>query len=181
VDYNTPDTRPPRTDTRRIVDREGTGPTVKTEARLLLFLGTFFGLMMVVYWFWSHENAGSVMMFCGMLLCFLPELLLLLEPAYEAAAEDDPHARRRQAPESSARFRNVDLAFTLGRGLLRGARVGLWHLLLVPGLGLVFWAHRGTAEVVGWPPLVDVAPAREKTSVSDHRDFAFLRVKALLL
>ena len=43
---------------------------MKTEAKLLLGLGTFFGAMVTVYWFWGNENAGSVMMFAGMLLCF---------------------------------------------------------------------------------------------------------------
>jgi len=123
---------------------------VKTEARLLLFLGTFFGLMMVVYWFWSHENAGSVMMFCGMLLCFLPgSYYYFWSRRMKPRAEDDPTPRRRQAPESSARFPGTSIwPFTLGMGaffVVLALVFGIW--LLVPGLGLVFWALiGGTAE-----------------------------------
>ena len=36
---------------------------MRTEAKFLIGLGAFFGLMGVVYWFWSKENAGSVMIF----------------------------------------------------------------------------------------------------------------------
>ena len=35
---------------------------MKTEAKLLLGLGLCFFLMGVTYWFWSHENAGSMML-----------------------------------------------------------------------------------------------------------------------
>ena len=45
---------------------------VRIEAKLLLGLGLFFGVMCAVYWNWSLENAGGVMMFAGMLLGFLP-------------------------------------------------------------------------------------------------------------
>jgi hypothetical protein len=45
---------------------------MRVEAKILLSLGTFFGVMCAVYWNWSLENAGGVMMFAGMLLCFLP-------------------------------------------------------------------------------------------------------------
>ena len=41
---------------------------MKVEAKLLLGLGLFFGIMCAVYWNWSLENAGGVMMFAGMLL-----------------------------------------------------------------------------------------------------------------
>ena len=40
---------------------------MKVEAKILLGLGVFFGIMCAVYWIWSHENAGGVMMFAGML------------------------------------------------------------------------------------------------------------------
>ena len=45
---------------------------MKVEAKMLLMLGVFFGIMCAVYWKWSLEDAGGVMMFAGMLLCLLP-------------------------------------------------------------------------------------------------------------
>jgi hypothetical protein len=123
---------------------------MKSEARLLLFLGTFFGLMMVVYWFWSHENAGSVMMFCGMLLCFLPgSYYLFWSRRMKPRAEDDPHATQASGAGIVGTFPGTSIwPFTLGMGaffIVLALVFGIW--LLVPGLGLAFWAIiGGTAE-----------------------------------
>ena len=45
---------------------------MKVEARILLLLGVFFGVMCIVYWFWGHEIAGAIMMLGGTFLGFLP-------------------------------------------------------------------------------------------------------------
>ncbi len=47
---------------------------MKVEALFLLFLGVFFGLVGLVYWFWSYEDGGSVMLLGTALLGFLPGL-----------------------------------------------------------------------------------------------------------
>ncbi|MGC2486577.1 MAG: cytochrome c oxidase subunit 4 [Acidimicrobiales bacterium] len=123
---------------------------MRVEARLLLGLGTFFGIMMVVYWFWSHENAGSVMMFAGMLLCFLPgSYYYYWSRRMKPRAEDDPHATQASGAGVVGTFPGTSIwPFTLGMGAFFVALAlvfGIW--LLVPGLGLVFWAVvGGTAE-----------------------------------
>ena len=45
---------------------------MRNEAKILFGLGSFFGHDVPRLLVWSEENAGSVMMFAGMLLCFLP-------------------------------------------------------------------------------------------------------------
>ena len=45
---------------------------MKIEAMFLLFLGLFFGLVGLVYWFWSYEDGGSVMLAGTAALGFLP-------------------------------------------------------------------------------------------------------------
>ena len=45
---------------------------MKIESLFLLFLGLFFGLVGIVYWFWSYEQAGTAMLVGTSLLGFLP-------------------------------------------------------------------------------------------------------------
>ena len=45
---------------------------MRIEALFLLFLGAFFGLVGLVYWFWSYEDGGGVMLLGATLLGFLP-------------------------------------------------------------------------------------------------------------
>ena len=45
---------------------------MRVEAILLLFLGVFFGIVGLVYWFWSYEDAGTAMLVGTCLLGFLP-------------------------------------------------------------------------------------------------------------
>ncbi|HXZ61825.1 MAG TPA: cytochrome c oxidase subunit 4 [Acidimicrobiales bacterium] len=47
---------------------------MKIAAIILLFLGAFFGLIGLVYWFWSYEDGGGVMLLGATLLGFLPGL-----------------------------------------------------------------------------------------------------------
>jgi hypothetical protein len=123
---------------------------MRNEAKLLLSLGSFFGFMVAVYWFWSHENAGSVMMFCGMLLCFLPgSYYYFWSRRMKPRAEDDPHATQASGAGIVGTFPGTSIwPFTLGMGaffVVLALVFGIW--LLVPGLGLVFWAIiGGTAE-----------------------------------
>ena len=39
-------------------EREGHGVGMRVEALFLLFLGAFFGIVGLVYWFWSYEDGG---------------------------------------------------------------------------------------------------------------------------
>jgi len=45
---------------------------VRIEALFLLFLGGFFSLVGLVYWFWGYEDGGSVMLAGTAILGFLP-------------------------------------------------------------------------------------------------------------
>jgi len=45
---------------------------MKIESYVLLFVGFFFGLVGLVYWLWSHEDAGSVMLLGTFLLGSVP-------------------------------------------------------------------------------------------------------------
>ena len=45
---------------------------MRVEAILLLFLGVFFGIVGIVYWFWSYEDAGTAMLVGTSALGFLP-------------------------------------------------------------------------------------------------------------
>jgi hypothetical protein len=45
---------------------------MRVSAVFLLFLGLFFGLIGLVYWFWAYEDGGAVMLLGATLLGFLP-------------------------------------------------------------------------------------------------------------
>ncbi len=123
---------------------------MKTEAKLLLGLGLFFGVMCAVYWNWSLENAGGVMMFAGMLLGFLPGgYYYWWSRRMKPRPEDDPHATQSAGAGVVGAFPGTSIwPFTLGMGAFLCALAlvfGVWFL--VPALALVVWALiGGTAE-----------------------------------
>jgi hypothetical protein len=45
---------------------------MKTESHVLLFIGFFFGLVGIIYWVFSHEDAGSIMLLGTFLLGSVP-------------------------------------------------------------------------------------------------------------
>ncbi len=123
---------------------------MRTEAKLMLGLGLFFGIMCAVYWNWSLENAGGVMMFSGMLLGFLPGgYFLYWSRRMKARPEDDPYATQSGGAGVIGSFPGTSIwPFTLGMGaflVVLALVFGIWFL--IPGLGLVGWAALGgTAE-----------------------------------
>ena len=123
---------------------------MRVESKVLLSLGLFFGVMVTVYWNWGHENAGSVMMFSGMLLCFLPGgYYYWWSRRMKPRPEDDPQATQAQGAGVVGAFPGTSIwPFTLGMGaffIVLALVFGVW--LLVPGLGLVGWAmFGGTSE-----------------------------------
>ncbi|MBU6494855.1 MAG: cytochrome c oxidase subunit 4 [Acidobacteria bacterium] len=119
---------------------------MKVEAKMLLALGTFFGIMCAVYWNWSLENAGGVMMFAGMLLCFLPGLYYYWwSRRMPTRPEDNPQATREEGAGVVGAFPGTSIwPFVLGMGaftIVLSLVFGIW--LLVPGLGLAAWAFLG--------------------------------------
>ena len=123
---------------------------MKVEARLLLGLGLFFGIMCAVYWNWSLENAGGVMMFAGMLLGFLPGgYYYWWSRRMKARPEDNPDATQAEGAGFVGSFPGTSIwPFTLGMGAFLSVLAmvfGIWFL--VPGLALVVWAlFGGTSE-----------------------------------
>lgn len=123
---------------------------MKVEAKLLLGLGLFFGIMCAVYWNWSLENAGGVMMFAGMLLGFLPgSYYWWWSRRMTPRPEDNPNATQQEGAGVVGSFPGTSIwPFTLGMGAffcVLALVFGIW--LLVPGLGLVVWAlFGGTSE-----------------------------------
>jgi hypothetical protein len=47
---------------------------MKVESLFLIFLGAFFGIVGLVYWFWSYEDGGGLMLLGVTLLGFVPGL-----------------------------------------------------------------------------------------------------------
>jgi hypothetical protein len=123
---------------------------MKVEAKVLLGLGAFFGAMFVVYWHFSNEDAGGVMMFGGMLLGFLPGgYYYWWSRRMKARPEDNPYATQAQGAGVVGSFPGTSIwPFTLGAGcflMVLALVFGIW--LVIPAIALVFWALvGGTAE-----------------------------------
>ena len=119
---------------------------MKVEAKMLLAIGLFFGLMCAVYWNWSLENAGGVMMLAGMLLCFLPgSYYYWWSRRMKERPEDNPNATQAEGAGVIDTFPGSSIfPFVLGMGAfftVLALVFGVW--LLVPGLALAGWAFIG--------------------------------------
>src|SRR6202035_1562963 len=66
--------QPPRCQSRSAWESSpiGKGPRMRIEALFLIFLGVFFGIVGLVYWFWSYEDGGGMMLLGTSLLGFVP-------------------------------------------------------------------------------------------------------------
>ena len=123
---------------------------MKVEAKILLTLGLFFGIVGAVYWRWSVENAGGVMLAAAMLLGFLPGTYYWWwSRRMRARPEDDPTATPAQSAGVVGAFPGTSIwPFTMGMGAfftVLALVFGIW--LLVPGIALVTWAlFGGVAE-----------------------------------
>ncbi len=119
---------------------------MKVEARFLLGLGLFFGVVGLIYWLWSGEDAGGVMLGAAMLLGFLPGgYYLYWSRRMTPRPEDDPEATPATGAGVVGAFPSTSIwPFTLGMGAfvtVLALVFGIW--LLVPGLSLVVWALLG--------------------------------------
>jgi hypothetical protein len=119
---------------------------MKVEAKMLLSLGLFFGIMCAVYWNWSLENAGGVMMLAGMLLCFLPgSYYYWWSRRMKERPEDNPNATQAEGAGVIDTFPGSSIfPFVLGMGAfftVLSMVFGVW--LLVPGLALAGWSFLG--------------------------------------
>src|SRR4029077_20187045 len=62
----------PRGTEQRARERKGQGRRMKVESLFLIFLGAFFGVIVLSHWCWGYEAGGSVMLLGATFLGFLP-------------------------------------------------------------------------------------------------------------
>lgn len=123
---------------------------MRQEGRLLIGLGIFFGVICAVYWLWSHEDAGGVMLFGGMLMGFLPgSYYFWWSRRMKSRPEDRSDATIADGAGVISAFPGSSIfPFVLGMGCFLSVLAmvfGIW--LALPGVGLVLWALLGaTAE-----------------------------------
>jgi hypothetical protein len=118
---------------------------MRIEARILILLGLFFGIMCAVYWPTSNEDGGSVMMFGAMLLGFLPGGYYYYWSRRMKPRPEDRDATQEEGSGFVGAFPSTSIfPFLLGIGawfVVLAIVFGIW--LLIPGLALVLWAFIG--------------------------------------
>ena len=119
---------------------------MRAEAKLLIGLGLFFALCGVVYWIWSGEDAGGVMLVASGLLGFLPGgYYLWWSNRMRQRASDRPDASIADGAGVVETFPGSSIwPFTLGMGAFcvgLALVFGIW--LALPAFGLVVWALLG--------------------------------------
>jgi Cytochrome c oxidase subunit IV len=123
---------------------------VRVEAMLLLFLGVFFGIVGIVYWFWSYEQAGTAMLVGTSLLGFLPGgYYFFWHRRMGQRVEDRDDASIAEGAGDINSFPSTSIwPFVLGMGAfltLLSLVFGIW--LIFPGISLILTALVGvTAE-----------------------------------
>jgi divalent metal cation (Fe/Co/Zn/Cd) transporter len=123
---------------------------VRVEAIILLFLGVFFGIVGIVYWFWSYEDAGSVMLVGTSALGFLPGAYYFFwHRRMGKRVEDREDASIAEGAGEINSFPGSSIwPFVMGMGAfltLLSLVFGIW--LILPGITLIVSALIGvTAE-----------------------------------
>jgi hypothetical protein len=123
---------------------------VRVEAILLLFLGVFFGVVGLVYWFWSYEDAGTAMLVGTCLLGFLPgSYYFYWHRRMGHRVEDRNDASIEEGAGDINSFPSSSIwPFVLGMGAFLtviSLVFGIW--LILPGITLIISALVGvTAE-----------------------------------
>jgi Cytochrome c oxidase subunit IV len=122
---------------------------VRVEALFLLFLGAFFGLVGLVYWFWSYEDGGGVMLLGATLLGFLPGSYYFFWHRRMGNRLEDRDAEIAEGAGEIDSFPSSSIwPFVMGMGAFTtvlGLVFGIWFLFL--GIPLILTALTGvTAE-----------------------------------
>jgi hypothetical protein len=122
---------------------------MKIEALFLLFLGAFFGLVGLVYWFWSYEDGGGVMLLGATLLGFLPGSYYFFWHRRMGNRLEDRDAEIAEGAGEIDSFPSSSIwPFVMGMGAFTtvlGLVFGIWFLFL--GVPLILTALTGvTAE-----------------------------------
>lgn len=119
---------------------------MKVEAKLLLWLGLFFAAMGIVYWVWSGEDAGSMMLVAAGGLGFLPGSYYLWWSArMHERASDRPDASIADGAGTIETFPGSSIwPFTMGMGaFFIGLSLVFGTWFAVPAAALVVWALLG--------------------------------------
>jgi hypothetical protein len=122
---------------------------MRIEALFLLFLGAFFGLVGLVYWFWSYEDGGGVMLLGATLLGFLPGSYYYFWHRRMGNRLEDRDAEIAEGAGEIDSFPSSSIwPFVMGMGAFTtvlGLVFGIWFLFL--GIPLILTALTGvTAE-----------------------------------
>jgi hypothetical protein len=119
---------------------------MKSEAKLLIGLGLFFGVLFATYWFWSHETSGSVMLFASIFLGLLPgSYYLWWSRRMHARPSDRDDATIADGAGVVETFPGSSIwPFILGMGAMcLGLSLVFGTWFVVPTIGLVIWALLG--------------------------------------
>jgi hypothetical protein len=119
---------------------------VRVEALFLIGIAVFFGLVGAVYWFWSYEQGGTMMLVGTTLLGLVPgSYYLWWSHRMKPRPEDRTDASIEEGSGVIGSFPNSSIwPFVLGMGLfliVLSLVFGLW--LLAPGFTLVISAGIG--------------------------------------
>jgi hypothetical protein len=123
---------------------------MRVEAIILLFLGVFFGLVGLVYWFWSYEDAGTAMLIGTCSLGFLPgSYYFYWHRRMGKRVEDREDASIEEGAGEINSFPSSSIwPFVMGMGAFLtvvSLVFGIW--LIFPGISLIITALVGvTAE-----------------------------------
>ncbi len=122
---------------------------MRIEALFLLFLGAFFGVVGLVYWFWSYEDGGGVMLLGATLLGFLPGSYYFFWHRRMGNRVEDRDAEIAEGAGEIDSFPGTSIwPFVMGMGAfltVLGLVFGSWLLFL--GIPLILTALTGvTAE-----------------------------------
>ena len=119
---------------------------MKHESWLMLGLGVFFGLTALVYWLWSSEQAGSIMLLASLLLGLLPgSYFLWWSRRMLTRPSDSADATVAEGAGFVETFPGSSIwPFILGSGcLFIGMALVFGSWLGVPAAGLIIWAMLG--------------------------------------
>jgi uncharacterized membrane protein YfcA len=119
---------------------------VRSESRIYLGVGSFFVVVLLIYFFWSHESTGSVLLLASAGLGLLPGLYIGWWSRRQAPRPED---RDVVEPEDISGVigqfpENTIFPFVIGAGVwfvALGFVYGVW--LVMVGIGFVLGAAYG--------------------------------------
>lgn len=127
---------------------------MKSESGVLLVIAAFFAVVAVVYWMWSGEQGGTVMLTGTSLLGLLPgSYYYWWSRRMKPRPEDDPHATREDGAGAVGAFPSSSIwPFTFGLGAFAIALAlvfGIWSAIVgfvvvaIAVLGIIRESRRG--------------------------------------